>query len=182
MLWQRLNDPYRFPTYVNPDGSALGDEAQWAQWDADLAKARVQYHDRLPPQYARLEAAKKFGEMRQLQALATHDQQALGPLPAVAIADHERWYGIGRAMTSQQWAEYQSGKLPRYKEGGPSEWAQWDMMQKMYAATPPGPTKDRMRNQVRRVRALQTPGWRSIVQKDQLIREDALWDEMQQPD
>lgn len=179
MLWQRLHDPEKFPTYVNPDGSALGDEAQWEAWDQAIAEARAKYRGRLPLEYQRLEAAKKTGEQRQLQALATADPQLLGPLPGVAIADHERWYGTGRQLTSRQWAEYQSGQLPRYKEGSPTEWGQWDMMQKLYAATPAGPEKARMRNQVRRIRAMQTPGWRDIIQHDQLIREDALYEDMQ---
>jgi hypothetical protein len=176
MLFQRLHDPEKFPVYVNPDGTAMGDEAQWADWDVQLDSARERYHNRLPPQYARLDAAKKLGEMQQIQALVQGGPQLLGPLPPIALADYERWYGTGKQMTTRQWYEYQSGALPRYTQGSPADWAQWDTMQKLYAATPPGAMKERMRNQVRRIRQLQTPGWRDILQADQLHREEALWE------
>jgi hypothetical protein len=174
MLWRRLHDPQLFPDYVNPDGAALGDEAVWAAMDVQIAQARQQFNGRLPPQMAQWDAAKKLGEQRRIQALATADPVLLGPLPALAIADHDRWYGTGRQMTTRQWAAYQSGAFARYTQGTPQDWATWDTMQKLYAATPAGPQKAQMRNQIRTIRRLQTPGWRAILQQDQLAREAEL--------
>jgi hypothetical protein len=162
-------DPVAFPGYVDPRGAALGAPTEWAAWDAARA------------QWGRVPAARRPAAIRDLEA--AHDRAEVLRLQARLqdpdYAHYERWFGLGRDMTVDQWERYQSGATPRYRQGTLAEWGQWDAARALYRAMPDGPDKRRLRPTVLRLERLLTPGWRALTQLEP--EQQPLLDEMPAP-
>lgn len=158
-LSSKLEDTRRFPRYVSPDGQPLGTPAQWDEWDALID--RYVGAKRKPGIVVQLDAARRRGNVLRLMGLYSDPDYVY----------YQRFFGLGRNMESGTWEKYLLGELPRYRVGGPQQWQQMDALIALHRALPVGdPMRRRLTPIVKRIRKLITPGWRGIVEFDELSR------------
>ena len=85
--------------------------------------------------------------------------------------EYQRWFGRGRDMTETEWQKYQT--LPRYTQGTPQQWDQWDRAVQIYKYLPRyHPDKFRLAPQVKVILRLSDPSWKRILAADELSQMD----------
>lgn len=121
------HDPGQFPKYRDEQGQPMGNAAQWQSFDAQIAAIK-NAHDRLLPENKKLIDAKE-------RATAYERKYVMN---SPDYAEYQRWFGIGRGMNEGQWAKYQSGGFPHYKDTkDPAENANRDNISQQYLAATP---------------------------------------------
>jgi N12 class adenine-specific DNA methylase/2'-5' RNA ligase len=118
----------QMPRYIW-NGQAYGTPQQWEQWDAWLAKWRA-----LPNASALKKRYAREGQTLEIM----QNQQVLQA--QLSSPDYQRWYGVGKSLSDEQWEQLQ--QIPRYADrrgqavGTPAQWAQWDAWLKTWNTLP----------------------------------------------
>jgi hypothetical protein len=157
-LSTQSRDPDRFPRYLQPDGSPMGEgEADWVSWDAELAEAKSRFgtdYNKWPAYFRQIDDARRRGEVRRVQFLMND-------------ADYEeyaKWFGMGRDMTEDEWTALRSGEIKRYRRGTVEDWDRWDEEIRLYEAAPrSSPIRAALKSRVSQYNKWLDPGWRSAL-------------------
>jgi hypothetical protein len=100
-------DPQRFPRYQGPDGKPLGNDQMWAQFDSQIASGS-KGSKAASPEVKSLMEAKSRAESAKKTYILEH----------MNSNDYERWFGLGKTMTEDQWQKYQKTGFPHYNDNG----------------------------------------------------------------
>ena len=112
---ESAHNPATAPGYVNEDGTPMGTPDDWVKWDVRL-KANSDKYDKphgryLDPQLQVLSDAKARGSVKPAEtAYRSKD-----------YADYERWFGVGRNMSDDNWKKYQAGTLEMWTDKPPAQ-------------------------------------------------------------